>query len=285
MKKSKIWLGVGVAVVASASPAANAGAPDFSNTTAVGNIARSDRQRLAQTFSLAQQNVQGQGGENETGEGGVDAAAADKDPVKYGIALQVIAAHYYAGLAAYEAGEVAAGTQMFAHGHAEVYVELEEVFKKRGVRDLGAKIETAIAAANTKAPSSEVKKAVDAVLAAIVLAERAGPKSGLSALAVKAQVVADMLDRAAAQNVLASKKEANFETYLDGLGFAMAAKVEGQKILPELEKANLRAANAIRAGLELAASAFPGIKRGATVDAAKFLAAASTARVATSGLR
>src|SRR5690606_10720413 len=142
----------------------------------------------------------------------------------------------YAGLAAYEAGEEAAGTQMFAHGHSEVYAEMEEIFQKRGVKDLGAKIEAAIALANGKAPAKDVRKAVDDVRAALAEAAKAGLKSPRSALAVKAEVVADMLDRAAAQYGLVLKKDSTHETYLDGLGFELAARIEAEAILAELEK-------------------------------------------------
>jgi hypothetical protein len=283
MKTTKIWLGVGVAVIASVAPAAQAGA-DLANSTSLTSAAQASQAPLS--FLLAQ-NPKGQGGENETGEGGVDAEAADKDPVKYGIALQVIAAHYYAGLAAYEAGETEAGTQMFAHGHAEVYAEMEAVFKKRGVADLGAKIEAAIAAANKKAPPAEVKQRVNEVYVALAVAEKAGPKSPLSSLAIKAQVIADMLDRAAAQYVLTLKKEATLETYLDGFGFAIAARAEAQAALPQLEKTNPAAAKALRNALDIAAVAYPGIKRAnpPKVQTPQFLAAASAARIATANLR
>ncbi len=275
MKNTKIWLGVGVAVIAGAAPAAKAG-DDLSSSTALTQAA---------PFILAQNS--GQGGENESGEGGVDAAVADKDPVKYGIALQVIAAHYYAGLAAYEAGETAAGTQLFAHGHAEVYAEMEEIFKKRGINDLGAKIEAAIAAANKKAPPAEVKQRVNDVYASLAAAEKAGPKSPLSPLAVKAQVIADMLDRAAAQYVLTLKQDATLETSLDGLGFAIAARTEAQAALAQLDKANPAAAKALRAALDIASAAYPGIKQAKPLKAqtSQFLAAASAARIATANLR
>ncbi len=285
MKKNKVWLGVGVVSIAAAAGATNAvpaAGTDLLGTTAISNSVQAAQSPQPASFVLAQQ---GQGGENESGEGGVDAAAADKDPLKYGIALQVIAAHYYAGLAAYEAGETEAGTQMFAHGHSEVYAEMEDVFKKRGVNDLGAKIEAAVAAANAKAPPAEVKRIVQEVFAALAAAEKAGPKSALSLLAVKAQVVADMLDRAAAQYVLTLKKDSTLETYLDGLGFSLAAASESAGILPQLEKTDPAAAKAIRAALDISRQAYPGIKRGAQVAPARFLAAASAARIATAKLR
>ncbi|HRF07252.1 MAG TPA: hypothetical protein PL193_01205 [Xanthobacteraceae bacterium] len=282
MKTTKIWLGVGVAVIAGANATVPAVAADASENAAFGKTLRSDT-ALSSSFQLAQ-NTKGQGGENETGEGGVDAAAADKDPVKYGIALQVIAAHYYAGLAAYEAGETQAGTELFAHGFSEVYAELEEVFKKRGVKDLGAKIEAAIAAANKKAPAAEVKQAVDAVLSELTNAEKAAPKSSLSRLSVRAQILADTLDRAAAQYVLAAKQDATLETYLDGLGFSLAAQAQSRTVLPEVEKIDPAVAKTLREALALVASAYPGLKRNAAAQAAPLLAAASTARIAVSRL-
>jgi hypothetical protein len=52
-----------------------------------------------------------------------------------------------------------------------------------------------------------------------------------------------------------------------------------------LEKTSAAAAKAIRGALDLASNAYPGLKRGAPTDTAKFLAAASTARIATTNLR
>lgn len=281
MKTTKIWLGVGVAVLAGANVPAPARASDPADTAVLGKALYAGTS--LSSFQLAQ-NTQGQGGENETGEAGVDPAEADKDPVKYGIALQVIAAHYYAGLAAYEAGEMQAGAELFAHGFSEIYAGMEEVFTKRGVKDLGKKIEAAIAAANAKAPVAEVRKAVEAVLGELTSAEKVGPKSSLSLLATRAQILADTLDRAAAQYVLAAKKDATLETYLDGLGFSLAAQAQSRELLPQVEKADPAIAKAIRDALTLVAAAYPGLKRTGTAEAAPLLAAASTARIAVSRL-
>lgn len=281
MKKTKLWLGVGVAVIAGTAPAAPGSPADLLRSARTNGTLQ-----VSETGALElAQNIRGEGGENESGEGGIDASAADKDPVRYGIALQVIAAHFRAGLAAYEAGEIQAGMAMFAHGHSEVYAEMEDVFKRRGVDGLGEKLEAAIAAAHRKAPVVEVGKIVEEVYAALTIAEKAGPKSSLSSLSIKTRIVADMLDRAASQYGLATKKDATLETYLDGLGFALAARSEAASILPQLEKTSPAAAKSIRAALDLAATAYPGMSRGNTTDVAKFLAAASAARIAAGNLR
>lgn len=287
MKRSKIWLGVGVALVAGATPSAAESNPRaLLDGTSLTSPDATPQWQQRDRVQFAQAAPQGQGGENEGGEAGVDAEAADKDAVKYNIALQVIAAHFQAGFAVYQGNEQQAGTEMFAHGHSEIFAVLEDVFKKRGVTGLGTKIEAAIAAAARKAPSAEVKKAVDDVLEAIAQAERAAPKSPLSPLALKAQVIADMLDRAASQYAVALK-DPKLEPYLDGLGFALVARSEYGKIRGELEKADPAAAKAIASALQLAERAYPGIKRpgGQPVQNAAFLASASAARIAAAKLK
>lgn len=286
MKSTKIWLGVGVAIIAGTNPQAAQSVDErLLRTTSIAGADGVQQTPDAIRLRLAQQQPQGQGGENEGGEAGIDAAAAGRDPVKYNIALQVIAAHFHAGLAAYEGGEMPAGAQMFAHGHAEVYAVMEDIFKRRGINDLGEKIEAALAAAVAKAPAADVKKRVNDVLAALSAAEKAGPKGALSPLAVKAKVTADMLDRAAAQYAVALK-DPQLEPYLDGLGFALSAKMQTAEILPQLSKANPAAAKALQAALDLAGKAYPGIKRGsAKVELPALLAAASQARIAVANLR
>ena len=135
----------------------------------------------------------------EGGEAGIDVAAAANDPVEYGVALQVIAAHYYAGLAAYEAKEFEAGAQMFAHGLSEVYVEMEDILRQRGVTTLGKKLEAAVEGASAKLPPPQIRRRVRAVLDALAAAEKASPMSAGPVQVTRAQVVANLLNRAATQ--------------------------------------------------------------------------------------
>jgi hypothetical protein len=101
---------------------------------------------------------------------------------------------------------------------------------------------------------------------------------------VRAQILADTLDRAAAQYVLAAKKDATLETYLDGLGFSLAAQAQARDLLPQVEKTDPAIAKALRDALALVASAYPGLKRDGAAQAAPLLAAASMARIAVSRL-
>ncbi len=288
MKTRKIWIGIGAFVVAGAGAQdqpANADTlakPAFSRD--VLKLESSRHIILAAEKDAKPAEKSGEGGEG--GEAGIDPEAADKDPVKYGIALQVIAAHFHAGLAAYEAKETEAGAQMFAHGHSEVFAEMEAIFRKRGLTNLGTQLEAAIEAATSKKPNAEVRKRVQEVLSALTAAEKAGPASSLSPNAVKAQVAADMLDRAAAQYGVVLK-DSNLETYLDGLGFSMAARMQAADFLPALRKQNPKLAGSFDAALKLAADAYPGIKRPAKpkVAAGEFLAAASAARLAANDVK
>src|SRR5690606_10958086 len=106
---------------------------------------------------------------------------------------------------------------------SEIYVAMEDVFKTLGVAGLGGKLEAAVAAASEKKPVGEVKRKADAVFAALAAAETKAPKSNLPAQAVRARIAAELVDRAAAQYAVV-QKDSNLEAYLDGLGFAMAAR-------------------------------------------------------------
>lgn len=291
--RSKLWVGIGAFVVAGSD--ASALSPEQPSVTSYDVPAAGKSQlyldghsrsalRLAQAFSVGAGGEAGEGGEG--GEAGINVEAADKDPVEYGIALQVIAAHYHAGLAAYEGGEKEAGAQMFAHGLSEVYVEMEDVFKRRGVTDLGKKLEAAVDAASGNKPVAEVRRRVKDVYAALAAAEKSAPQSTASPQAVRTQVAAEMIERAAAQYAVLQKDQ-SLEAYLDGLGFAIAARSQAKPVLAWLRKVDGQKEKALRKALALADKAYPGIKRKTSpkVSVPDFLAAASGAKLAVSGLK
>jgi hypothetical protein len=285
--KTKIWLGVGAFVVAGTGagqlPAANdLAARPLEPSITVGGLKDdvSTPQAAPARVHLAAAKEGGEGGEG--GEAGIDVAAAANDPVEYGVALQVIAAHYYAGLAAYEAKEFEAGAQMFAHGLSEVYVEMEDILRQRGVTTLGKKLEAAVEGASAKLPPPQIRRRVRAALDALAAAEKASPVSAGRVQVTRAQVVANLLNRAATQYSV-SLNDKNLEPYLDGLGFAVAARTEAAKILPWLRGRDKQKAAAISAALALAKQAYPGIRRpSAQLPTGRFLAASSSAMLAVS---
>lgn len=293
MKKSrKIWIGVGAFIlVGGGAPSLPARAQDGPGVEPASRLqaqhggAGLSWQDLAKGMTFGAGGEGGEGGQG--GEAGINVEAVAKDPVAYGVALQVIAAHYHAGLVAYAGKQQEAGAQMFAHGLSEVYAEMEELFKKIGVTDLGPKLEATVAAANDKKPPAEIKKRVNDVLAALNAAAKKAPKSEASVQAVQAQVAAELIDRAAAQYGVSEKDKANIEPYLDGLGFRLAAVELARPIMPWLNKKDAKKARALQDAIAKLGKAYPGIARPdkPKVTEADLLTAASAAKLAVSGLR
>jgi hypothetical protein len=286
MRKSrKIWYGIGAFILTSG---AAAGAPEEMSiepgikrqqvnppVDALSDLGTRFRNVWAQG---------GEGGEGEGGEGGINLETVADDPVEYAIALQVIAAHYDAGLAAYAGGEREAGAQMFAHGHSEIYSVMEELFKKIGVTELGPSLEAAVAAAVDKKPLKQVTQKVDAVRKALQDAKRRGPQAAAPARA-DVYVVGELIERAAAQYSVALK-DPTLEPYLDGLGFAIAARREAKSVTAML-RTDKKAEAAVQAALKLVQQAYPGAKRPSkgAVSESQLLVAATRARLAVSSYR
>jgi len=224
----------------------------------------------------------GDGGEG--GEAGIDPAVAAKDPVAWGEALGVIGAHYLAGLHAYRTGETEAGAQMFAHGLSEVYSEMEDAFVQRGLGAVGEALNGAVEAASARAPDAEVAAKVNVVLDLIAQAVSKGP-AGSADRSVRVKVMADMIDRAAAQ-LPHTGGTAAYEAYLDGMGFLLVARDMAGQLLPWLDSVSPRAAAEARTALDLAGKAFGADKPPATraVEPADLMAAATRLRFSLSGV-
>lgn len=235
MKKvRKIWIGIGAYVLAGSGAAtAPAVALDPVLEPAISGAAKPVDAQSAKLWQFAAAGEAGEAGEG--GEAGINFETIATDPVEYSIALNVVAAHFHAGLLAYEGKETEAGAQMFAHGLSEVYVEMEPVLQKNGVKDLGKKLQEAVDAATEKKSPREIRRKAKEVLAALAAAEKTAPRSDASALAIRSQVTVEMIERAAAQYAV-MQKDGGLESYLDGLGFAITARDLSRTMLPALKK-------------------------------------------------
>lgn len=292
MRKKRLWMGVGASVLATTgltvdansaplTPAHMTSTSNIDQASKTGSIMHGQTANAAKVWLAAAEG--GEGGEG--GEAGIDATAIDRDPVVWNLALSIIAAHYLAGQQAYAAGEKEAGAQMFAHGLSEVYLESEDTFKARGFGGLEEALQTTVDLAVDKAPPRDVAIRVAKVLDLINSAETKGP-DGSGSTPVNAKVLADLLNRAAAQyRVIGTSTE--YESYLDGLGFSLAAKALADKTLTALSKSAPDAAKALQEGLDLALRAYPAARRPADlpVEAGAFQAAASRAQLASSSLK
>lgn len=232
----------------------NAGAPDR------GTTGPTDTAPLLQVAAGDGGEGGESGGGGEGGEAGVDTARAAEDSVVFLTALDVIAAHYHAGLAAYLAGEHHAGAEMFAHPISEVYADLGDAVALLGVVDFGPDMTKASEIALANAPDAEVEAAAGRVFSALAAAEKRAPASTKTPLTIERAVLADMLNRAAMQYSVALGAE-NTEPYLDGFGFYTAANVRADKIAAALSQKDPAAATAVTEAREMLAKAYPAITR------------------------
>jgi len=218
---------------------------------------------------------EGAGGE---GEGGVAVGDAATDPVAYGIALAVAEAHVVAARDAYAAGEKAAAAEMFAHPVSEVLLEMDPVFARRGVADFKPLFTAASDAALAGKPAAEVNKAYDAIIAALRGAAGKAPASDASAATVATAVIADQIERASAM-YRQLPKNAAYEPYLDGYGFARTAQASFSTAGASIKAANPDAHARITEALAVLGQAYPGAKRPAKLPVEPGAVSGASAKV------
>lgn len=194
------------------------------------------------------------------GEGGVAVADAAKDPVAYGIALAVAEAHVTAARDAYAAGQKQAAGEMFAHPVSEVLLDMEPVFTKLGVKDMGPLFMAASDAALAGKPVAEVNKDYDAIIAALRAAATKAPKGDASASKVQAGVIADMIERSSVM-YRQLPKNAEYEPYLDGYGFGRVAMRTFAAAGAGIKAENPALHAAMTEALALLGKAYPGAAR------------------------
>lgn len=258
----KLWtqLGLGTALAGGLLAACSGGE--------AGGEAGGEGASPAPTAAATAGEGEGEGGAGEgeaaasggEGEGGVAVADAAKDPVAYGIALAVAEAHVVAAKDAYAAGKKEAAAEMFAHPVSEVLLDMDPVFAKLGVADFKPLLTAASDAALAGKSVTEVNAAYDRIIAALRGAAQKAPKGSASSAKVATGVVADMIERASAM-YRRLPKDAAYEPYLDGYGFARVAAssfaASGAGIKAENPEAHARIAEA----LALLAKAYPGAAR------------------------
>lgn len=191
------------------------------------------------------------------GEMGIDPEVAANDPVVYLTALEVMRAHYIAGLDALEAGERSAGAEMFSHPISEIYVDLEPVLAGRGVEPFMDTLTEASVAPYQGASDAEIETAVNAVLEAIDRAEAAAPEADDMAL-VRAKVLADLIERSALQYEFAASADAPEGAFLDGYGFARTAQAWADRHMESIVGDHGAFAEQARTALTLMSEVYPG---------------------------
>jgi hypothetical protein len=223
----------------------------------------------------------GEGG--ESGEGGVNIAAAATDPVVYLSALALVEAHVRAAAEAAGAGERQAAAEMFAHPVGEVLVDMQPTFQQLGVATFEEPFIAASTATAQGAEPAEVRRLATGLLSTLEAAEARAPAGGLRNPDVAAAVIADLVDRGALQYGAAKASEA-YEPYLDGYGFLLTARAWRDRHGEEIARATPETARKIDAAITALAAAYPTATRPAALNADEgaLLAAASQLKLATS---
>lgn len=293
-RRTRIWTTVGTAALIGSLAGCSDPAPQDSETTSPPAPAQStepatadnaaEPARTAPTFAEGEGEGEGGGG---GGEFGIDASAAAEDPVVYLIALEVMRAHYLAGIDALQAGNRTAGAEMFAHAISEIYVDFEPALAERSAPDFGEALTEASVAPYTGESDAEIAARVETVLAAIDEAAGHAPQDERSPAAVHGEVLADLIERAVLQYEVAANDPDAGDAYLDGYGFTRAARRYADRTLTAVEQADAVTAAHIETGLGLLEEAYPTALPADTLhgDADRLSAAAAQIHAGVKNLR
>ncbi|WP_291845140.1 hypothetical protein [Maricaulis sp.] len=284
-RRTRIWTSVGTAALLGglagcSEPAELPASPNTHNEA-------SPTAAPAPSFSEGE----GEGGEGEGGatggEFGIDPVEAETDPVVFLTALEVMRAHYLAGIDAFQAGSRTAGAEMFAHPISEIYLDFEPALESRGAPLFGDTMTDASVAPYSGESDEAIAARVADVVTAIDAASAFAPRSQLSPAGVHARVLTDLIERAALQyEVLTTHPDAQ-EPYLDGYGFARAARRYAGNHLEQVAEGNPDLALRLGRAVSAMAAAFPTVTRPASLDrdSAALLALAADVRAGADALR
>jgi len=225
----------------------------------------------------------GEGGEGSGGEMGVDPDAAREQMSVYLTAIEVMRAHYIAGLAALDNGDRAAASALFSHPISEIYIDFEPVIEARGGELMGETMNAAAVLHFQGAETAEIRGAVEQVLAALDRnAERAPAPQG-TAEAAHAEVLVDLIERAALMYPLVQAAPGG-DAWLDGYGYARAAERYQARHGDALASADADAAAVVAGALAEVLAAYPSAEQPEPLpgDAAAMRSASNAAREAIS---
>ena len=290
-RRTRIWTTVGTAALigglaACSEPAGEAGESGGGSTATSEHASDTGHQAPSTpAFSEGEGEGEGEGG-GGGGEFGIDPVAAETDPVVYGIAVEVMRAHYLAGIDAFEAGDRTAGAEMFAHPISEIYIDFEPVLEHLGAPLFGETMNAAAVAPYSGESDAEIRAKVETVIDALDEAESYAPDSAASAGAVHARILSDLVERGALQYRVAATNPHAGEAYLDGYGFAKAAERYAGRHMADITAADTDLAADFIAVIADLLAAFPTALRPDTLtaDADAILAASDTVKTGANAL-
>lgn len=249
-KSYRAWtgLGLGLAIISTGLGACGKATPPAADAPAEQSAAAAPAASFEETVEAV-----ASGGE---GEGGISLDQAATDPVIYGAALGVTEAHVIAARDAFALGEKDAAAEMFAHPVSEVLIELEDLFKARGVTLFDNLLLEASQAVMAGESAEQISARTDAIIAALRAAGTKAPESSRSPVSIRAAIAADQADRAAAMYRIA-REAGTYEPYLDGYGFYKAGLSLFKDQEAQITAANPAGAAALNEAFAELAKAYP----------------------------
>jgi len=199
------------------------------------------------------------------GEGGVLIDQAATNPVVFRSALAITEAHIVAARDAFAVGETDAAAEMFAHPVSEVLFDVGPYLQDAGVENFDDMLINASGAVYDGEDADQIAERTAAIIAVLRDAAKKAPDDGSSEARIQAGVAADQIDRAAVMYGLAGESE-EFEPYLDGYGFVIAAQAAYEQEEAAIQAELPAVAAAIESALSLLESAYPSVERPETLD-------------------
>ncbi len=167
---------------------------------------------------------------------------------------------------------------MFAHPVSEVLVDMQKVFTARGVADFSEQLVNASGAVLDGESTAQIDKRYAAIIASLRAAAAKAPSGTADKAEVAGSIVADQIERAAAMYRQAAGGS-DYEPYLDGYGFAQAAKTWFTASDADIKAAKPALHARIVDALALLDTAYPGAERPATLSADQRALAGASSRV------
>lgn len=199
------------------------------------------------------------------GEGGVEIDRAGTDPVVFRSALAIAEAHVVAARDAFAVGEKQAAAEMFAHPVSEVLLDVGPYLEAQGVENFDQQLLDASNAVFDGEDAAQISARTAGIIETLRAAAEKAPDDGSSEARIQAGVASDQLDRAAVMYGIAGESD-EFEPYLDGYGFVIAAEAAYDQEKAAIQSELPEAAAAIEAALSLMKTAYPTVERPETLE-------------------
>lgn len=199
------------------------------------------------------------------GEGGVEIEKAATDPVVFRAALAITEAHIVAARDAHAAGETGPAAEMFAHPVSEVLFDVGPYLEAAGVENFDNMLTEASDAVFEGETSEQIADRTTAIIAVLREAAKKAPDNGYSEARIQAGVASDQIDRAVTMYGIAGESD-EYEPYLDGYGFAIAARAAYEQEKDAIQSELPDVATAIETALTLLDTAYPTVLRPETLD-------------------